>query len=149
MSDWEPTLKIGRSFNGASAQPREKTLKGNSALNAANRIGGVTTEKKYTTGNLGAKAGAPEGQRMTKVDQADDIVKPPVMDKQIGQNIIAARTNRKLNQKQLATQANVPLTTLQQIERGVALSQVANPVITKLQKVLPGANLRQKKPVPK
>ena len=86
---------------------------------------------------------------MTKVDQADDIVKPPVMDKQIGQNIIAARTNRKLNQKQLATQANVPLTTLQQIERGVALSQVANPVITKLQKVLPGANLRAKKPVPK
>ena len=86
---------------------------------------------------------------MTKVDRADDIVKPAVMDKQIAQNIIAARTNKKLNQKQLAAQANVPLTTLQQMERGQALSQVANPALIKLQKVLPGANLRQKKPVPK
>lgn len=82
---------------------------------------------------------------MTKVDQTDDIVKPPIVEKHIAQNIIAARTNKKLNQKQLAAQANVPLTTLQQIERAQALSQLANPAITKLQKVL-GGNLRAKKP---
>ena len=82
---------------------------------------------------------------MTKIDRADDIVKPPVIDKQIAQNIVNARTAKKLNQKQLAAQANVPLPILQQIERGAALSQVANPAITKLQKVL-GSGIRNKKP---
>ncbi|KAJ5334877.1 hypothetical protein N7452_007280 [Penicillium brevicompactum] len=142
--DSEPTLKIGSSYKKAGEQPRERTVKGNSALNAAYRNGNVTAEKKYATPNQSGSN--PEGQLMTKVDRADDIVKPAVMDKQIAQNIIAARTNRKLNQKQLAAQANVPLTTLQQMERGQALSQVANPALIKLQKVLPGANLRTKKP---
>lgn len=49
--DSEPTLKIGSKFGGASTQLREKTIKGKGALNAANRIGGVTTEKKYATPN--------------------------------------------------------------------------------------------------
>lgn len=49
--DSEPTLKIGSKFAGSAAQPRETTIKGKSALNAAYRVGGVSTEKKYATPN--------------------------------------------------------------------------------------------------
>lgn len=54
------------------------------------RSGGViATEKKYTSGNLATKPGV-EGQRLTKVDRADDIVKPKTVGKEVG-NAIAER----------------------------------------------------------
>lgn len=52
MSDWETTTMIGNRRTGAGAPQHAQTLRGNSAINAAKRTGGVTSEKKYTTGNL-------------------------------------------------------------------------------------------------
>lgn len=51
MSDWDNVTRIGQKHTGSGA-PRETTIKGKSALNAASRQGLlVGSEKKYATGN--------------------------------------------------------------------------------------------------
>ncbi|CAG7918329.1 unnamed protein product [Penicillium olsonii] len=146
MSDWETTTVIGNRRTGAGAPQHSQTLRGNSAINAAKRTGGVSSEKKYTTGNLAAKAGQPEGQLMTKVDRSDDIVKPKYIEKHIATNVTNARVAKGLSRKQLASSANVPAKVLDDIENGKAMAKDANPALNQLQKVL-GFGLR-KKPAP-
>lgn len=51
MSDWDSVTRIGQKHGGGGT-PRETTVKGKSALNAASRQGMlVGAEKKYATGN--------------------------------------------------------------------------------------------------
>jgi len=124
MDDWDTVTKIGSKTKGSGAGVRETVIRGNSALNAAQRTGAiVATEKKFTAGNAAASSSATEGQRLTKVDRADDIVAPLKLDGKIAEAIKNRRAQEgfKLTQAQLAQKVNVPANDIKVLESGNAI----------------------------
>ncbi|KAF2215595.1 hypothetical protein CERZMDRAFT_34697 [Cercospora zeae-maydis SCOH1-5] len=150
MSDWETTTKIGSKVRGPGTAQRETTIKGKSALNAAQRSGAIlATEKKFSTANA---SGNPEGQRLTKVDRADGPVATKKVPDEVAKALQQARTQLKnqkgstMTQKDLASKANVDVAVVAALER-VGADFPAMDAVLKIQKAanvrLTGANIGQ------
>ncbi|KXL49708.1 hypothetical protein M433DRAFT_6559 [Acidomyces richmondensis BFW] len=142
MSDWDTVTKIGSKVRGPGTAVRETTIKGKSALNAAQRSGAVVaTEKKYGTANAGSN---PEGQRLTKVDRADGPIATKKVPEEVAKALAQARNKLKnqkgatMTQKDLAVKANVDVKDVANLERTGAEFPSMD-VVLKLQKA---ANVR-------
>ncbi|KAG7009102.1 multiprotein-bridging factor 1 [Physcia stellaris] len=120
MDDWDTVTKIGSKTGGGASQ-RETVVRGKGALNQAQRSGAIVgTEKKYATGNTVNKAGS-EGQRLTKVDRADDIVPVQKTGSEIGAAIRARRSKEgqyKMTQAELAKKVNAQANDIKLLESG-------------------------------
>ena len=139
MSDWDTVTVIGSKARVGGSGPRETVAKTSSQLNAARRAGAVVgTEKKYGSSN---KASNPEGQRLTKLDDTDDVVGVKKVDASVGKTISQARQEKKMTQKDLATKVNEKPQVINDYEAGRAIPN--QQVLGKLERAL-GVKLRGK-----
>lgn len=139
MSDWDSVTIIGSKARVGGSGPRETVAKTQAQLNAARRAGTVVgTEKKYGSSNT---ASNPEGQKLAKLDDTDDVVGVKKVDGSVGKAIQQGRQDKKLTQKDLATKINEKPQVINDYEAGRAIPN--QQVLGKLERAI-GVKLRGK-----
>lgn len=140
MSGWDDAqIRIGQKYRSGGA-PKAVVARTQSEINAARRTGAViSTDKKYT-GGQNNKAN-PEGQHLTKVDRENEVAPPKTVDASVGKAMAAARLEKKLTQKDLATKVNEKPQVINDYESGRAVPN--QQVLAKIERVL-GVKLRGK-----
>lgn len=126
MSAWDTdAVRIGKNVRHGGAAARETVVRSQSALNAARRNGAaISTEKKFAAGNTKTGSAGGEGQRLTKVDRADDIVKPKTVGLEVAEALRKARAafltdnGTPITQRDLATKCNTTPAIIAGFERG-------------------------------
>lgn len=137
--DWDSVTIIGKNARVGGGGPRQNVAKTSSQINAARRTGGIiSTEKKYGTTNTKTN---PEGQRLAKLDDTDDVVQNKKVDASVGKTISKARLEKKLTQKDLATKINEKPQVINDYEAGRAIPN--QQLLGKLERAL-GVKLRGK-----
>lgn len=138
MSDWDSVTIIGQRARPGSA-PRQTVAKTSSQINAARRAGNVvSTEKKYGTANTKSN---PEGQRLAKLDDTDEVVAVKKVDTSVGKVIQQARQDKQMTQKDLATKINEKPQVINDYEAGRAVPN--QQLLAKMERAL-GVKLRGK-----
>jgi putative transcription factor len=139
MSDWDAVTVVGRKAKVGGTGPRENVIKTAGQINAARRTGAITSvDKKYGIGNSKSD---PEGQRLTKIDRADDIVVPKKIEASVGKAIQKGRQDKGLSQKDLATKINEKPTVVNDYEAGRGTPN--QQILAKMERAL-GVKLRGK-----
>ncbi|ODV77883.1 MBF1-domain-containing protein [Suhomyces tanzawaensis NRRL Y-17324] len=139
MSDWDNVTIIGQKARVGGGGPRQQVARTAGQLNAARRTGAVVgTEKKYGTSNTKSN---PEGQRLAKLDDTDDVVQVKKLDVNVGKAIQQARQEKKFTQKDLATKVNEKPNVINDYEAGRAIPN--QQLLAKLERAL-GVKLRGK-----
>lgn len=137
--DWDSVTVIGQKARVGGGGPRQNVAKTSSQINAARRTGGIiSTEKKYGSTNTKTN---PEGQRLAKLDDTDDVVQNKKVDASVGKTISQARLEKKLTQKDLATKINEKPQVINDYEAGRAIPN--QQLLGKLERAL-GVKLRGK-----
>lgn len=137
--DWNSVTIIGRNARVGGGGPRQNVARTQAQINEARRTGGVVgTEKKYGSTNTKSN---PEGQRLTKLDNTDDVVPTKKLDGNVGKVISQFRQEKKLTQKDLATKINEKPNVINDYEAGRAIPN--QQVLGKLERAL-GVKLRGK-----
>lgn len=139
MSDWDNVTIVGRKAKVGGTGPREHVIKSSSQINAARRTGAIVSiDKKYGMGNSKSD---PEGQRLTKIDRADDIVVPKKIEASVGKAIQKGRQDKGFSQKDLATKINEKPTIVNDYEAGRGTPN--QQILAKMERAL-GIKLRGK-----
>lgn len=137
--DWNSVTIIGQKARVGGGGPRQNVARTAGQINEARRTGGIVgTEKKYGSTNTKTN---PEGQRLAKLDDTDDVVQNKKVDASVGKVISQTRQEKKLTQKDLATKINEKPNVINDYEAGRAIPN--QQLLGKLERAL-GVKLRGK-----
>ncbi|KAF9070417.1 multi protein bridging factor 1-domain-containing protein [Rhodocollybia butyracea] len=131
--DWDAKTVIG------SKRQTPKVARKDSEINAARRTGAVVGTDKKTTGGVNKAHQGTDHQKIAKLDRENEVAPPSKIAPTVGRAMMAARSELKLTQKDVAQKINEKPSVLQDYESGKA---IPNPqILGKLERAL-GVKLR-------